>query len=378
MSGVILNSGFDVAIVGGGVIGAGVAWRLQQRGARVVLIDAGAAAPAATNAAAGMLAPSFESGGGALEEALYSFSRRSLSLWRDFARALEADSGLEIDYHSNGILGVACSEEEARRLQEDYESLRARGADVSWLSRDEALREEPQLGAAVLAAMMAEKDGQVDPPRVLEALRVATESAGGEVVSGQRVRELIRTGERIDGVVTQSGERIAAGMTLVASGAFSISSAGIGDFLTPVKGEALSVAGSGTPLRRVVRGSNAYLCPKADGRLVIGATEAPGETSLDPAPDAIERLRSAAAHIAPLPAAAPEWARWAGLRPGTRDGAPIIGPAENGAEGLIYALGHYRNGVLLAPATAEALTKYCLDGTVSPEIEAFTPARFQG
>ena len=144
----------------------------------------------------------------------------------------------------------------------------------------------------------------------------------------------------------------------------------------PVKGEAVSLETPQAVLSRVVRGPGAYLCPKADGRLIIGATEAPGETSRTPSDQAIATLKENAARLAPTLAARDERARWAGLRPGTPDGAPILGAAPCGPEGLFYAQGHYRNGILLAPASAEAMAALLLDGAAPEWLTTFSPGRF--
>ncbi|MBB5519623.1 glycine oxidase [Amphiplicatus metriothermophilus] len=367
-------SGRDVAIVGGGVIGLAIAWRLAREGAAPLVVDAGK--PSASAASAGMLAPSFERGAGALGEALYAFSAQSLAAWRDFAPALEEESGARIDYRPFGILGVAFDETEARALAGAAEALRARGASVELLSGAEARALEPALSEYVLAALHAPADGQVDARRLLAALREAVVRRGGTFLAGEAAA-IEPAGANLV-VRLRDGGAVEAGAVVLAAGAAAsaIDAGPARPPVFPVKGEALALAEPEGRVRRVIRAPGAYLCPKSDGRLVVGATEIPHDASLEPTAAGIDRLRAAAGRVAPMTAALSETERWAGARPGTPDGAPVLGPAPAGPPGLVYALGHYRNGVLLAPATAGILADWLLRRRAAPELAAFGAARF--
>ncbi len=374
---------YDVAIIGGGVIGMSLAWRLQTRGARVVVIDAGPAIPPATLAAAGMLAPSFEAGEGPLNDALYAFGINALDRWPGFAAALEAETGRAIDFRNDGVLGVAQDEIEADRLRGDVETLRRRGSEARLIDAGAARGMEPALGDRISCAMIAPRDGQVDPVALADALRAALRRSGGVLRAGARAARIHAEADAARGVILEDGTRIAAGAVALASGAAAAgkiaaggSSREIAAPVFPVKGEALALCDPAQTLRGVVRGRRAYLCPKADGRIVIGATEVPNDPTLEVSPEAIDRLKEAAAALAPSLAPLAERARWAGLRPGTPDGAPIIGPDPAGPRGLVFALGHYRNGVLLATATADILARHLLDGGDAPELETFSINRF--
>ncbi|MHA7871314.1 MAG: glycine oxidase ThiO [Hyphococcus sp.] len=373
-----MANGFDIAVIGGGVIGLSLARALCKRGARVAVFDAGAEIPAATNAAAGMLAPSFESGAPgdeALDEALYAFAAASLAQWPAFAAELEDASGVDIDYRADGILGVAFTEAEMQRAQTVCHDLQARRADVAMLTGDEARRLEPSLAPEIIGALHAKQDAQVDPRKALAALRIAFDRDGGALVD-QRV-ETVTEARSGFSLVTDDGARISADRLVVASGAAAMQ---LIDGLPaapvfPVKGDAVALSAPAGALRKVVRAPGAYLCPKAGDRLVIGASETPDRSDLEADAAEVAALKRHGARALPAIAGAPELERWAGLRPATPDGAPILGGDPDGPERVFLALGHYRNGVLLAPASAEALAGEIMDNASGGG--AFDPAPFR-
>ncbi|MFN0023636.1 MAG: NAD(P)/FAD-dependent oxidoreductase [Parvularculaceae bacterium] len=361
----------DVIIVGGGVIGLTTAYALVAANMRVTVIDSGA--PSATNAAAGMLAPSFER---ALSASLAhdAFARASLDRWRDFAPLIEDESGVAIDFRQTGILSVAFADETAGAFPEDLQ-----GGER--LSGDEARALEPALSDEIAHASFAPGDGQIDPRALLRALEAALTRRGAAILRGVRVAAVEAKSGALSRVALSTGETIGAGAAVLATGA-SIDGAGMlaAGAVFPVKGEALALARIGGAPRHVIRTRSAYLCPKAAnplmaGRVIVGATEIPCDRSLAPDDVRIEALKAGAARAAPALARAAEIERWAGLRPATADGLPIIGRAPEGPSGLFYALGHYRNGVLLAPATADALTRLIVSGKAGEDIAAFSPAR---
>lgn len=382
----VSNSTADIVVVGGGVIGLALGWRLAVGGSRVALVDAGTAAPAATLAAAGMLAPSFETAehSGARDKGLISalaaFGAASLRAWPAFAAELEAAAGMGVDLQTDGILAPAFSKADAALVQAALGPAIAAGRAV-WLDPDEARRRESALSPRIAGAGFCLHEGQVDARLLHAALRRAFARAGGALHSGLRAVRIIEARARAAGVMLETGETIAAPVVVLATGAHRIEGAGgakqLAGAVFPVKGEALAVTaqpGEGAP-RTVIRAPGAYICPKADGRIVIGATERPGEADLGVDEARIERLRTAACGAVPSLAAAREVERWAGLRPATADGAPLIGPAPDGPEGLFVALGHYRNGVLLAPETARLLAGALIAGERAPALAPFDPAR---
>jgi len=369
---------FDIAIVGGGVIGLSLARELLRKGASVCVIDAGPAASGATYAAAGMLAPSFERDAAKGAQALYDFGVSSLRQWRDYARALEQETGCDIDYRDDGVLGVALDEDGADALRQEHGALAGRGANVEWLSAQEALSVEPGLSPRIKGALYARDDAQVDPRKLSRALQVSlarADNARSHKAARVEKIDLHKAGATL---YLAGAARVEAGSVVLASGA------ALAELITdaprapvyPVKGEALSVQMLNAALRHVVRGPNAYLCPKAGGRVVIGATEHAHRDDLTPDPQAIAALKVGAAEIAPEVIAWPEVERWAGLRPATPDGAPILGCDKRGPGNVFLALGHHRNGILLAPATATALARLIIEKRTDPVLERFRPDRF--
>lgn len=364
---------FDIAVIGGGVIGLSLARALARRGAELALFDAGSVIPPATSAAAGMLAPSFENSerGGELSERLYHFGARALSMWPDYAADLEEESGIDIDFRGHGTLGVAFSENEARELSAQAGLVSALGGEAFMISGDEARRMEPALSKDISAALWAPRDAQVDPRRLLIALRAATGEKTVQHFAEKVTRIDVKESQAV--IAAESGESYSARKVVLSGGA--VSGLASSELVFPVKGDATAVEIEEGALTRVVRAPGAYLCPKAGGRLVIGASEEHGRDDHEVEPEAIDRLRSNAARAAPMLARAGELERWSGLRPGTPDSAPILGQAKNG---LYLALGHYRNGVLHAPASAADMAAFILEGESNADLESFNPSRFGG
>lgn len=379
-----MTTGFDIAVIGGGVIGLSLGRALAREGVHVAVIDAGNidgsdAIPPATTAAAGMLAPSFEVDHGPTDkigEALYAFSAASLLHWSDFAAALEEESAIEVDFRKDGILGVALDETRAEALRRDVEFLNARKAGVELVDGNEARRLEPGLSNNVIAALHAPQDAQVDPRLVLNALRISFQRASGVMIA-ERVVQCV-SAERGFFVALANGEHVEASRIVIASGAASTALVdGIKPPpIRPVKGEALALAMPSPLLRRVVRAPGAYMCPKSDGRLVIGATEYEGRNDLTVDAAAAAGLQDNGARAAAGVAQLTPAESWAGLRPCTPDAAPILGVDPHGPEHLYFTLGHYRNGILLAPASADAMCDLILNKKNIWDVTPFRPDRF--
>ncbi|MEO1015900.1 MAG: glycine oxidase ThiO [Pseudomonadota bacterium] len=368
------------AIIGGGAIGLSIAWELAAAGEAVAVIDGRSAVPRATKAAAGMLAPSFEGAephllGGA-PAALRDFSLASLRAWPGYAEALREASGIDVDYRPEGVLGVALDEAGAERLAAQAAAMEAAGVTSERLDAKATREFEPHLSEAVIGGLFALEEGQVDPILLVAALEAAARRAGAEVRQGVVARLTPEKGALR--LTLASGGLFFADRVVVAAGAgvFAEAAGMPPGVVQPVKGDALAlkVADARGP-SRVIRGAGAYICPKSDGRIVIGATEVSGHDRLDPDANEVARLRARAERIAPLLARAHEASRWAGLRPGTPDAAPVIGPLSGRDERIIFAVGHYRNGVLLAPATARMVAERLLGGT-GDWPAAFSPDRF--
>lgn len=362
---------YDIAIIGGGVIGLALARALQKSDASIAVFDAAREIPPASFAAAGMLSPSFElaDGDAELAEALYRFGAYSLSQWSDFAATLQDETGTSIDYRTDGTLGVANSTEELEAWRAQTERVASLGGDVAMISGDEARALEPALASTIIGAMLAPKDAQVDPRRLTAALEksLRVKQITARIIAVKKDGDCYR-------INASGGEAFNARTVVYAGGA--VSGLVAKEIVFPVKGEATAIGLNEGTVRRVIRHRGAYLCPKAGGRMVIGASEMRGRDDLDIDASAIARLRTNAALIVPASANANELERWSGLRPGTADGAPILG---RNAEGCFLALGHYRNGILHTPAATEAMAALILGNTQTPEIAAalgaFSPDR---
>jgi glycine oxidase len=348
----------DVAVVGGGVIGLAVAWRAAQRGLRTLVLDA--AEDGAWRYAAGMLAPVTEAEFG--EDALLGLGLRALDGFPAFC------AELGVDLRREGTLVVARDGDEAEELERLYEHRRALGLEVTRLRPSQARRAEPALAPTVRLALDVPGDAAVDPRPLVAALRAAVERAGGEVRRG-RV-----TAVEPGSVTLEDGATLAADHVVVAAGAWSGALGSVP--VRPVKGQIMRLRDpAGQDLvTRTIRTREGYLVPRGEGRYVLGATVE--ERGWDTAPTSgatLELIRDLA-EVVPGVLELEIEELGAGLRPGTPDNLPIIGSAA----GVVWATGHYRNGILLADVTAEAVASV-LVGDGLPEWAApCDPARFAG
>ena len=365
----------DVAIVGGGAVGLSIARELTNKAVDVAVIDASHEIPLATYAAAGMLAPSFESDlENDLGEALLRFSVESLERWNGFANSLEKETGRSIDFQPNGMFGVAMDDDEAAALHDQAEHLARRGLEIDLLSGEAARKMEPALSGAITHAVFAPKDGQVHARLLLEALRKVARRT--TLMISDRAMSIRKEGNRLT-VSLASGGFISADKIVVASGAAaSVCDGAPAPPVFPVHGEALALDCPAPVLGHVVRANGAYLCPKSTGRMVIGATETPGRADHDVDDRAIARLREKAGAVVPALGCLVETDRWSGLRPGTPDKAPILGADPRGIDGVYFALGHYRNGILLTPLTAAAIAAEVMGAAAVTDLKPFRPDRF--
>lgn len=375
------SSSFDVAVVGGGAIGLAVGWRAAQRGLRVVVLERGEPGAGTSWVAAGMLAPITEAS--LVERGLLGLGLASASSYPEFAQELHDASGVDPGYLRCGSLVLARDGDEAEALERELALRRRLRLPVERLRPSEARRLEPALTPALRLALDVPDDHAIDPRRLTAALAQALRRSGAELRSGAEVHALeTSSAGRLDGVLLAGDERVGAEQVVIAAGSWSGAIAGIADDarvpIHPVKGQILRMhdpAGPGL-LHRVLRIGGGYVVPRGDGRYVVGATmEERGFDTAVTAGAAFELLRDA---IELLPGVGEleidELS--AGLRPATPDNAPAIGPGA--LPGLHWAVGHHRNGILLAPITAELVVDGLL-GEDLPELAApFAPGRFAG
>jgi glycine oxidase len=368
----------DLAVIGGGVIGLAVAWRAEQRGLRTVVLERGGIGSGASGVAAGMLAPSSEAAYG--EQPLLALNLESAQRWPAFAAELAERSDADPGYRRCGTLLAARDADAAAALERELAFRESLGLAVERLLPSRARDLEPALSPTVRAAAAAPDDHAVDPRRVLAALAAALRAAGGEVREGAEVTELDTSGDRATGVRLAGGERLAAGTVVIAAGAWAGSLAGLPDGarvpVRPVKGQLLRLRDPEGPglLERVLRTEDFYVVPRGDGGYVLGATvEERGFDEAVTAGGLHDLLRDAVEVVPGLTELELEEAR-AGLRPGTPDNAPAIGPAE--LDGLHWATGHYRHGVLLAPLTADLVVDGVTGAPPRDDAALLSPSRF--
>jgi glycine oxidase len=368
----------NIVIIGAGVIGLGIAWRLVARGVPVTVFDKGAAGAGASHAAAGMLAACCEAEPG--EDALITLGRESQARWPAFAAELEPASGMEVGLRSEGTLVVALTADDQARLNHQLVFQQKLGLPLQWISAAETRRREPHLAGKLAGAVFSPEDTQVDNRKLAAALRRAAEAAGASIREHQAVSAISSHAGRVDGVVLADGTKVAADMVVLAAGAWSRGIAGLAPELRPpvrpIKGQmlALRMEAAAPLLSHVVWAPGAYLVPRQDGRLLIGATVEEKGYDASLTAGGILTLLEAAWRAVPAVEELPIDEMWVGHRPGSRDDAPILGAGP--IEGLVYATGHHRNGILLTPITADAIARLVLDGMAEPAIRPFGIERF--
>jgi glycine oxidase len=368
----------NVAIIGAGVIGLGVAWRLAARDASVAVFDKGAAGAGASHAAAGMLAACVEAEPG--EQALIALGRESQTRWPAFAAELQQVSGIDVGLRPEGTLVVAFTADDQARLLHQLAFQQKLGLPLRWISAAETRRREPHLAGKLTSAVFSPEDHQVDNRKLVAALRIAAEAAGASISEHRPVRAISSNGGRVDGLVLADGSKVATDVVVLAAGAWSRSIAGLAPELRPpvrpIKGQmlALRMDPAAPLLTHVVWAPGAYLVPRRDGRLLVGATVEEKGYDMSLTAGGMLTLLEAAWRAVPAVEGLPIEEMWVGHRPGSRDDAPILGSGP--LDGLVYATGHHRNGILLTPVTADAIARLVLDGVAEPSIRPFGIDRF--
>lgn len=381
----------EVAVVGAGAIGLAIAWRLSQAGVNVALIDPRPGLGASW-AAAAMLAPITEAHYG--DEPLVPLNLASYRRWPDFAAELEAATGRASGFRATGTLVVARDGDEAEALDDLYDFQRSLDLDVQRLGSGATRELEPGLVPGVRGGLRT-ADHQVDNRQMLIALAAACAATGVPTVTQRVDRLLTDDGGAVDGVRLDSGERIAAATVVVAAGAWSAHIGGVPDAavpVRPVKGELVHLRAPNTgPLAGVEQPPLAsrnvrtvigrpgrppvYVVPRGDGRVIVGATaDERGFDTQVTAGGVLDLLREAY-RLLPAVTDYELTATVAGLRPGSPDNGPLLGPGP--LDGMVVATGHFRNGILLTPITADAIAHCVLDGRL-PEVAAgFSVHRFE-
>jgi glycine oxidase len=356
------RTAYDAVVVGGGVIGLAAAWRAAQRGLSVLVVERGEPGSGASGVAAGMLAPVTEAEFG--EQSLLALNLEGAAMWPGFAAELAERSGLDTGFRASGALVAAADRDDGEELRRLHRFQLSLGLESEWLGSREARKLEPRLSPRVSGAILAPQEAHVEPRAVVRALCTALEHEGGELLAGTEVEAIA------PGSVTVAGRRIDAGRVVVAAGCWSGAFPGAPP-VRPVKGQILRLRGAALT-ERLVRTPRCYVVSRPGGEVVVGATVEERGFDTSVTAGGVHRLLEAAWEVLPEIEELELVETAARLRPGTPDNAPAVGACG----GVIWATGHYRNGVLLAPITAAAVAGLLAGDALPAAFAPFSPDRF--
>jgi glycine oxidase len=367
----------DAVVIGGGVIGLAVARALARRGlSQVTLIERASLGAESSFAAAGMLAAQAES---AQADAFLDLACASRALYPAFSEELREETGIDIELDRTGALYLAFNAEDEAEINNRYRWQRRAGLEVEQLSADEARHLEPYISPHVQSALRFPLDAQVENRRLVAALTSAAERYKVRLITGTHVESVQIEHGRVKGVLTSRG-KVDAPVVVMAGGAW-VSLIGSPDSrvppvrIEPVRGQMLCFEAIKRPFRHVIYSPRGYIVPRQDGRLLAGSTTEHAGFDKRVTCSGVNTISMNALEIAPIIADLPLSDTWAGLRPRAEDDLPVLGACAE-VQGLVYAAGHYRNGILLTPITGELIADQIINRVTSPLLEAFTPDRF--
>lgn len=364
------ESGRDVVIVGGGVMGSACAWMLARAGARVVVLERSVPGAEASSAAAGIIGANAEAHEPGPMAHLMLASRERHGVWsRDLANA----TGIDVGFRQNGIVQVALNARDARRLVDATRWQVAAG--VERLSAKQICAVEPQL-TRVAGGVYYRHDGRIDPPLFFKAVHIAAQRAGAVFKTGAYVGRVIVTRGRVDGVLLEDGTKYPAGAVIVAAGSWSTLVEGVplaARAVVPARGQIVELVTPAPLLERVVLGPRCYIVPRDDGRALVGSTLEFVGYRREVTARAVRDLLDAAIEIVPAFGDASVKSMWSNFRPYTPDELPILG--ESHVKALFLATGHYRTGILLAPITAECIGALVQNRRAPVSLAPFSPER---
>jgi len=365
----------DTIVVGGGLIGCSLAAELADRGQTVLVLERGEPGAEASSAAAGMLSPQSDAHE---RDPLLELGLESLALYPEWARRLEEETGIDTGYRRPGVLRCAFSETQQASLAARYGWQAAAGLSAEMLAGDALERERARsrLSPEVAAAVLFAEEASVTPRLLARAAWLRAQRRGAEVQAGALVRRFLLERGSCVGVETDEGA-LGSGAVVDAAGAWAACDLGL-PFpvpVRPVRGQIVALRADGPPPERIVCSPDAYVLPRPDGTVVVGSTLESVGFRKGVTAGAVARLIGAAVRLVPALAESRLEDAWSGLRPGTPDGWPILG--ESPVPGLFFATGHFRSGILLAPATAR-LVADAVVGSPPARIQPFTVERFAG
>lgn len=366
----------DILIIGGGIIGLSVGWQLARKGLKVEIFEKNEAGRSAGWVSAGMLSPQAEMGFEEIE--LFKLGRISLDMYPKFLDELHEDSDIKVSFEKCGSLMVGFDRDDTERLRRLYDFREKVGLSVQWITGSEARELEPLLSPKCSSSIWIPDDAQVNNRELIDAVKSAFKNRGGILNENTHVKSIVTQNNKIQAIITNEGE-VEASLVILCAGAWSKQIDGIPEHLLPpvrpVKGQIISLRmDENVKLTHAIRAPDVYLVPKSDGRLLVGATNEEMGFDTNPTAGEIYRLLERGWETIPAIYDLPIEALEVGLRPGSRDHEPIIGDTE--IEGLYYATGHYRGGILLTPVTAFELSEWIVSGKRSEILESFQLSRF--
>jgi len=376
---------YGTVIAGGGIIGASLAFELARRGESALVLDRQEPSCEASWAAAGTISPAPDRE----SPAIAALGRESYRLYPEFAAAIETASGKSAGFHPNGAMELFFDPEGETERDRRLEEIRRHGIAAEAISLSEAKHREPAIGPAARAALWIRDEAYLDPRVITHVALTAASKAGAEIRGNAEVISVLIEKGRCNGVLVaetqnffagksgvRAGEEIAARNVVIAAGWRSGQIGGVESYAPtiPVRGQMVALDNVPGAPRTILRSGQGYMAPRDDGRVVVGSTLESGLFEKRVTPAGLRKILAAATEMAPALAEAPILEIWAGVRPDSPDHLPIIGPTD--IEGLFIATGHYRNGMLLAPATAKYLAEWIAGKKVSGWFEPFSPLRF--
>ena len=358
-------------VIGGGVMGCATALALAREQVSTLVLERSVPGAEASSAAAGMLGAQVEAGA---PGPFLDLCVKSRALFADWAASLTEATGIDVEHRTCGILRAAVDEDELNGLMGVAALHRAEGLRAEQLGADELRDVEPGLGAGVVGAVHFPDDARVDPPRLLRALRIAAERAGVEFRSGAMVKTVLTEGSRVEGVRLDDGTTLDAPHVVIAAGSWSslVEGAHV-RAVKPARGQILELRSPSPVMKGVVFGAAGYLCPRDDGRVLVGSTLEFVGYQRAVTVQAVRDLTAAALQLIPGLGGAELSGHWSNFRPYTPDTLPLLG--STAVEGLHLATGHYRNGILLAPITGAVLCQTICEKPLALDLTPFSPSR---
>jgi glycine oxidase len=362
----------DAVLIGGGVMGCAIGWRLAQAGVDTIILERAIPGAEASSAAAGILAAQEEARG---PGPLADLALRSRARFPELAAELRAATGVDIGHRECGLTAVCLEPGDEDRLEQRYAWQRAAGLRLEWLRGDALRAREPALAPAIATGLHFPDDGQVEPRAYLRALALAAAGAGARFMTGAHVRRVVHDGPRVAGVEVE-GELVAARTVVVAAGSWSALVEG-GDLpprsVRPMRGQIAQLETRPPAIRGTIVCASGYVVGRADGRVLAGSTMELVGYEKQVTAGGLHHVLDVALRLAPGLASAPVTETWANFRPATDDELPFIGPTQH--EGLLVATGHFRNGILLSPITADLIAELVVRGRTSLDLGPFLALR---